>query len=72
MKHLMRWLEANKNQRERIALKAGTSVGYLIQVATGARNASAALAAELEKAGGPPREHTCETCSKCPHARGVK
>lgn len=72
MKHLKTWLTANRGLRERIAMRAGTSVAYLMQVANGARSASAALAADLEKAGGPPREHTCEACSKCPYAKGAK
>lgn len=72
MKLFKQWLETNRATRGRIALKAGTSVATMMQVARGDRNASAEWAAQVEKAGGPPRQHTCEACAKCPHVRGAK
>ena len=73
MKHLKKWLsETPRSAKERIALLAGTSVSYLYQIAAGDRDASAALAAEIEKAGGPDRTQVCKACSTCPYVRGCK
>lgn len=50
-KHLQDWLgRATFDERERVATAAGTSVGYLWQLAGSHRKASPLLAAELQKA----------------------
>lgn len=77
------WMAAATTaEQEQLAREAGTSRKYLYQLAAGARNASADMAARLEQAsiglsrtskGRLPklsRTNLCAACAQCPFAGG--
>lgn len=75
-KALRRWLDtASPAERKQLATAAGTSVKQLEHIASGRRNASAALAQRIvhasqqsHEAGSGPLDarQLCEACAKCP------
>jgi hypothetical protein len=75
-KSLREWLEAaNPVERKRLAIDAGTSVKQLEHIASGRRNASAALAQRLAHSSRQfnpalrlDQRELCTACGQCPYA----
>lgn len=61
-------------QLKALAAKAGSSLKYLQHLATGRRQASAAMAGAIEKASGGEitRDTLCAACKSCPHFKASR
>jgi len=57
-----------------LAAKAGTSLKYVQHIASGRRQASAAMAGAIEKASGGDvgRETLCAACKSCPYLKACR